>query len=264
MSDTVWRGSTPITNLMMEIEDPLPTGASTSDIIMNIDYWGIGHRGYESRFTSSDAYFWNDLTEFEGNVNVSGVVTVDSIVLSSATTKTLNNTYIRRQAGNGWSHDSSNLGYVALLKDQWVLNHFIVPDDYIEGTQILLDHYFLPPWDAGTPVGTYNVKFRFKTILEKVSEDTFGTENYSWNNEEMETEYDDYPVRKQTHMRHSGVLVTDSDGEVNGKVVEPGDSVFVYVYVESATTNDYFATHSQSFKHKRQLIKYQAAVELGE
>jgi hypothetical protein len=76
LAESAWTDFGEVTNLKLIFDNPdygEEVGDSTTGSALTfIDYLGVGHRGYETRFTSSDAYFWNDLTEFAGNISVGG------------------------------------------------------------------------------------------------------------------------------------------------------------------------------------------------
>ena len=261
LGDTSWSGSD-VTNLMLEIEDPMPTGGSDSIVTMNIDYWGIGHRGFESRFTSSDAYFWNDLTVFDGDVTVASGITADTVTIANTTTKTIQNTYARRTNGNGWSYDATwGRGlYVAMYKNAWVCNHIIVPDDYVAGTQITADYYFTTAWDAGNNYGDYNIK-----LDHEISLDHYGTGSTgdSYQNTVTGTStFDDFPIQRYKQHINDGIAITDANGEIDGQAVQPGDSITCLSWWRDATTDNY--PNSSSFAYRNFNWQYQAAITLGE
>lgn len=102
-----WTGTTSsvyISDLMIHLNDPVNAAGGNSAQI-SIDYWGLGHRGFEQRFSSSNMYHWGDV-EVEGDLIVDGsakfdvisatsiITTGSSIVTTKVTTDTLTATTI--------------------------------------------------------------------------------------------------------------------------------------------------------------------------
>jgi len=63
--------------------DGLFYSAQTSACRTLIDYWGVGHRGYESTYSSSDYYNSGELFELEGDLQVSGDTSVSAMTAST-------------------------------------------------------------------------------------------------------------------------------------------------------------------------------------
>lgn len=77
---SAWSGGTSssyVTDLMIHLDDPV-SGAGGNTANISVDYWGFGHRGFESRFNSSDVYFWSDAA-IEGSLAVTGDTTMDML-----------------------------------------------------------------------------------------------------------------------------------------------------------------------------------------
>lgn len=77
--------SNPINKFKFEFNNPEGTGTTpqVSAMTMIFDYWGVGHRGFESVYSSSDYYNAGSKVEVAGDLHVSGNTTLSAV---SATT----------------------------------------------------------------------------------------------------------------------------------------------------------------------------------
>lgn len=130
-----WTDGETVSDFRVHFDDP-EDGAALTAAVIGIDYWGIGHRGFESNFTSTDMYFWSDVEIASGGtLSVSGDTSLET--LSANTIVSGSTDLLDMFADIAHVHDFSGITNTAHTHDFSVItNTAHTHSEYFESTDV--------------------------------------------------------------------------------------------------------------------------------
>jgi len=282
-SNTNWSSASTtqyLTGLRVHVDDPL-NGAGGENPTLGIDYWGIGHRGYESKFSSSDMYYWGDI-QIVGDLSVSGNVNSTAISANTITATTI--TYpsgiwrkydLSAGAGLGGTYSSTQapvMSFGTSFQYAYIICAMVnsgatpaateycqawwhVPDNWVTGTPITFDYRL--------GVSTNGVaEVRYMDIHWSANTKTFNPESDITNALGREYSTDrilqwvtsGVGVYSQTFRLLTGMTLT-TDGTMSGGAIKCGDQIALKWYHQRSILSGAAATTARAMNLR---IKYLA------
>ena len=139
------------------------------------------------------------------------------------------------------SNFNINLAY-AVKSGTKVYGSFLIPDDWLEGTEITIDYHFIPynasPYTGNTKIVCGFTGYPFVATDAGASLLSALSTNIWYTGRKFSTTYDDVPCYNYANEKHEGIVVVDSNGQMNSVDIEAGSIIGVEVQHLPATTDD--------------------------